>query len=200
MFTCSLYTFPPSSPKLHPPHYKLIPLRPHKHLKPHSLSNKPSSHLSNKTRSQTFVQWVPFLCYLFIFRGPVIFSTINHDSINARSPEVRVPMFSSPIYSIRKCLERMAHHSTMAPQYLHQLLLFGARETCMRHVNCTLHLLQCTVMCGPIYLWSQRHPQQHQSTSTRPNVNVVVVSIFSVLNFPSFEADAFRQQQKHPKL
>lgn len=124
----------------------------------------------------------------------ILFPTINHDSINARSPEVRVPMFSSPIYSFRKCLERMAHHSMMAPQYLHQLLLFGARDN-IRHVNCTLHLLQLYTVWPLIYLWSQRHPQQHtKATSTRPNVNVV--SIFSVLSFPSFEADAFSEAPK----
>lgn len=95
----------------------------------------------------------------------ILFPTINHDSINARSPEVRVPMFSSPIYSFRKCLERMAHHSMMAPQYLHQLLLFGARDN-IRHVNCTLHLLQLYTVWPLIYLWSQRHPQQHTKATS----------------------------------
>lgn len=126
----------------------------------------------------------------------ILFPTINHDSINARSPEVRVPMFSSPIYSFRKCLERMAHHSMMAPQYLHQLLLFGARDN-IRHVNCTLHLLQLYTVWPLIYICGvsaihNNTPRQHPST--RPNVNVV--SIFSVLNFPSFEADAFSEAPK----
>lgn len=52
-------------------------------------------------------------------------------------------------------------------------------------------------LCGPLYIcgFSAIHnntPRQHPST--RPNVNVV--SIFSVLSFPSFEADAFSEAPK----